>query len=93
MTKTRSVKIRATEDEMIFEAPEKRREIYEELTRGHADTLAKAWSWMVQRYTDKPLLGTRDILKEEDEVQSNGKIFKKLHLGEYRQVIILRLIN
>jgi hypothetical protein len=29
-------------------------------------------------------LGTREILDEEDEVQSNGKMFKKYILGDYR---------
>ena len=28
----------------------------------------------------------REILKEEDEVQSNGKMFKKYHLGDYRWI-------
>ena len=36
------------------------------------------------RYSDKRLLGTRDVLGEEDEVQPNGKMFKKLELGDYR---------
>ena len=36
------------------------------------------------RYQDKRLLGTRDILGEEDEIQNNGKMFRKLELGDYR---------
>lgn len=44
----------------------------------------KAWNWAVRRYGPRKLLGTRDVLGEEDEVQSNGKIFKKLELGDYR---------
>lgn len=36
------------------------------------------------RYREKNLLGTRDVLAEEDEVQPNGKMFKKLELGDYR---------
>ena len=36
------------------------------------------------RYHEKNLLGTRDVLAEEDEVQPNGKMFKKLELGDYR---------
>ena len=39
---------------------------------------------MFCRYSDKRLLGTRDVLGEEDEVQPNGKMFKKLELGDYR---------
>ena len=41
-------------------------------------------SSFIFRYSDKRLLGTRDVLGEEDEVQPNGKMFKKLELGDYR---------
>jgi len=47
-------------------------------------TLADVWDWSVARYREKKLLGTRDLLGEEDEVQPNGKMFKKLELGDYR---------
>jgi len=50
----------------------------------NCETLADVWDWSVSRYKDKKLLGTRDVLGEEDEVQPNGKMFKKLELGEYR---------
>ena len=40
--------------------------------------LADAWNWAVARYGDKRLFASRDILGEEDEIQSNGKLFKKL---------------
>jgi len=48
------------------------------------ETMADVWNWSVARYREKKLLGTRDILGEEDEVQPNGKMFKKLELGDYR---------
>ena len=32
-------------------------------------------------------MGTRDILGEDDEIQPNGKMFKKLELGDYRLVL------
>jgi long-chain acyl-CoA synthetase len=38
------------------------------------------------RYGSTSLLGTREILDEEDEVQSNGKMFKKFILGDYRWI-------
>ncbi len=41
--------------------------------------------FVLHRYGgERELLGTRDVLAEEDEVQPNGKIFKKLDLGDYR---------
>jgi len=47
-------------------------------------TMADVWKWSVKKYREKNLLGTRDVLAEEDEVQPNGKMFKKLELGDYR---------
>ncbi|CAG5114678.1 unnamed protein product [Candidula unifasciata] len=35
-------------------------------------------------YSSQPCLGTRDIISEAEEHQSNGKVFKKLVLGRYR---------
>ena len=32
-------------------------------------------------------MGTRDILGEDDEIQPNGKMLKKLELGDYRLVL------
>ena len=40
--------------------------------------LADAWNWAVARYGDKRLFASRDILGEEDEIQPNGKLFRKL---------------
>ncbi|KAI8428370.1 hypothetical protein MSG28_002555 [Choristoneura fumiferana] len=35
------------------------------------------------RWTDQPALGTRAVLSEEDEVQPNGRVFKKFKMGDY----------
>ena len=40
--------------------------------------MSDAWSWAVTRYGDKKLFASRDILGEEDEIQPNGKLFRKL---------------
>ena len=34
-------------------------------------------------YPYRKCLGTREIIKEEDEMQSNGRVFKKFVCGEY----------
>ena len=34
-------------------------------------------------HTEKLLFGSRDVLGEEDEVQTNGKIVRKLELADY----------
>uniref|UniRef100_A0A287B8R8 long-chain-fatty-acid--CoA ligase n=1 Tax=Sus scrofa TaxID=9823 RepID=A0A287B8R8_PIG len=47
------------------------------------DTLDKVFMHAKNKFKDKSLLGTREVLNEEDEVQPNGKIFKKVILGNY----------
>ena len=47
-------------------------------------TMAEVWEWVVARYGARSVLGTRDVAGEEDEIQCNGTVFKKLILGEYR---------
>lgn len=37
----------------------------------------------VKLYGSRPCFGTRQLLSEEDEVQPNGKVFKKVILGNY----------
>merc|ERR1719290_957252 len=48
------------------------------------DTVTKAFNYAVTKYGEKQCLGTREVLGEEDEVQSSGKVFKKLSLGDYK---------
>ncbi|XP_044288693.1 long-chain-fatty-acid--CoA ligase 3 [Varanus komodoensis] len=47
------------------------------------DTLDKAFKYARSKFKDRKLLGTREILKEEDEIQPSGKVFKKVILGDY----------
>ncbi|CAK9808994.1 Fatty acid CoA ligase Acsl3 [Anthophora quadrimaculata] len=54
------------------------------LERANIDTLEKMLSWVVNQHSGKKCLGTREILAEEDEVQANGRIFKKYKMGEYK---------
>ncbi|KAG7471065.1 hypothetical protein MATL_G00120520 [Megalops atlanticus] len=47
------------------------------------DTLDKVFEYAKQRFPDRDCLGTREVLSEEDEAQPNGKVFKKVILGDY----------
>ncbi|KAM4021134.1 long-chain-fatty-acid--CoA ligase 4 isoform 1-T2 [Anomaloglossus baeobatrachus] len=49
-----------------------------------ADTLDKLFQQAVAKFSQKDCLGTREVLSEENEKQPNGKVFKKLILGEYK---------
>eukprot|EP00088_Acartia_fossae_P064569 TRINITY_DN79496_c0_g1_i1.p1 TRINITY_DN79496_c0_g1~~TRINITY_DN79496_c0_g1_i1.p1 ORF type:complete len:709 (-),score=80.37 TRINITY_DN79496_c0_g1_i1:67-2193(-) len=50
------------------------------------DTVKKALDYSVRKHGKKICLGTRKVLGEEDETQSNGKVFKKLSLGDYNWI-------
>ncbi|XP_058792342.1 long-chain-fatty-acid--CoA ligase 4 isoform X1 [Phymastichus coffea] len=54
------------------------------LVRQNIDTLEAMLKWVAKVHADKGCLGTRQILAEEDEVQPNGRVFKKYKMGEYR---------
>ena len=77
---------RSNESEIVFESPEKSSKLYMELVKSRAETLADAMKWATQKYGPNPCMGTREIIAELDEVQPNGKMFKKYELGDYRWI-------
>lgn len=48
------------------------------------DTLEKIFKYCAHAHTNSNCLGTREYLSEEDEMQPNGRVFKKLKMGEYK---------
>ena len=62
----------------------KRYPLVKDFENANPTSMAEVWTWAVRRYGGRKLLGTRDILGEDDEIQSNGRIFSKLELGDYR---------
>ena len=42
------------------------------------DTMEKVLNYVKDMHSTKNALGTREILAEEDELQSNGRVFKKV---------------
>jgi len=59
-------------------------QLLEDFDRAKCTTMNQVWDWSVSRYKDRRLLGMREMIGEEDEVQHNGKMFRKLVLGDYR---------
>merc|ERR1712012_1091512 len=61
--------------------------VYQQLIlKDKVDTMDKVWNNSVEKYGARRCLGTRKVLGEEEEKQENGKIFKKLNLGEYQWI-------
>ncbi len=54
-----------------------------ELETKKIDTMDKVFQYAVKRNGSKRCLGSREVIDEEDEVQPNGKLFKKYVLGDY----------
>ncbi|XP_050530639.1 fatty acid CoA ligase Acsl3 isoform X2 [Daktulosphaira vitifoliae] len=54
------------------------------IVKDKIDTLYKVFQYAVEHHRDSNCLGTRQILAEEDEIQKNGRIFKKYVMGEYQ---------
>lgn len=54
------------------------------VTRLHpgVDTLDKMFEYAATRFPHRDCLGTREVISEEDERQSNGKVFKKVKSDE-----------
>ncbi|XP_018324557.1 long-chain-fatty-acid--CoA ligase 4 isoform X2 [Agrilus planipennis] len=58
-------------------------DVHVEILRENVDTLAKVFNYVSKKYANKRCLGTREIKAEEDELQPNGRVFKKYDLGDY----------
>lgn len=54
------------------------------MARANCDTLDKLFEFAIDKFGDKQCLGTREIIDEEDELQPNGRVFKKYVLGQYQ---------
>ena len=55
----------------------------QELIDAGVDTMAKCFKFGLAKHKDTRCIGTRQLLTEEDEVQPNGKVFKKWKMGQY----------
>ena len=47
------------------------------------DTMEKVFRFSVRQHGQKSAVGTREILAEEDEVQPDGRVFKKVNCCSY----------
>lgn len=54
------------------------------MLQANIDTLEKMFNYVTRIHTTKRCLGTRQIISEEDEIQPNGRVFKKYNMGEYK---------
>lgn len=58
-------------------------EMHVKMLQNNIDTLERMFNFVTKVHTDKRCIGTRKILSEEDEMQPNGRVFKKFNMGDY----------
>ena len=44
----------------------------------------ECFNFAVNQHSHKRMVGTRQVFSEEDEIQPNGKVFKKWVMGSYK---------
>lgn len=60
--------------------------IHVDMIRNKVDTVEKMFLYVSKVHGNKRCLGTRQILAEEDEVQPNGRVFKKVFVDNQQKV-------
>nr|XP_022902210.1 long-chain-fatty-acid--CoA ligase 4 [Onthophagus taurus] len=68
---------------VIYRSVDEPSRTHVEMVREKVNTLADMMQYVSDKYANKKCLGTRQIRGEEDEVQSNGRVFKKYIMGDY----------
>ena len=79
-------KVETKKDCIIYQSKEEITQIHKEINENALTTMDAIFDYAVKKHKDKECLGTRELLSEEDEVQPNGKVFKKCHLGAYNWI-------
>ncbi|CAG9854670.1 unnamed protein product [Phyllotreta striolata] len=70
-------------DYITLKTTKKPSKAHDEIDENNIETMAELSDYITKKQREKRCLGTRQILGEEDEQQSNGRVFKKFNLGEY----------
>ncbi|KAK3888793.1 hypothetical protein Pcinc_007177 [Petrolisthes cinctipes] len=82
INRTRAVELE-TEEGVCYHNADPPHPFQLELRQANINTVEAALSYACKKHTNKRAAGTRRILKETEEVQKNGKVFKKYELGDY----------
>jgi len=72
------------DDSITFRSVADISDVHVRFIQDKIDTLEKVFRFAVRQHGHKSAIGTREILAEEDELQPNGRVFKKFVLGDYQ---------
>lgn len=80
----RSRVIKSEREAVTYRTNDPPRAVHVRMLQENIDTLEKVFTYVAKTYPTKNCLGTRQKFSEEDELQPNGRVFKKYNLGEYK---------
>ncbi|XP_059220062.1 fructose-bisphosphate aldolase-like isoform X2 [Stomoxys calcitrans] len=72
------------ESTLTYRTIERPRDVHIKKLQDNIDTIEKVINYVPKTHSSKRCLGIRQILSEEDEVQPNGRVFKKYNMGDYK---------
>jgi len=73
-----AVPIARSNEEIVYRNAAEPTEIQELFDRDKIDTMEKVFNYVSHKHNTKKALGTREVFAEEDEIQPDGTIFKKV---------------
>ncbi|XP_046657641.1 long-chain-fatty-acid--CoA ligase 4-like [Daphnia pulicaria] len=83
-SKLRAVSLTSGDDFILYRSVTEIRDVHARFLQDKIDTMEKVFRFAVRQHGQKSALGTREILAEEDEMQPNGRVFKKFLLGQFQ---------
>ncbi|XP_017768063.1 PREDICTED: long-chain-fatty-acid--CoA ligase 4 isoform X2 [Nicrophorus vespilloides] len=82
-SKAKAIEISKDTRSITWKSRDEPQKIHVEIVRENINTMARMMEHVAKKYANKRCLGTREIKGEEDEVQPNGRVFKKYNMGNY----------
>lgn len=80
----RAVPLMHGDDFVTYRSVSEVNDVHVRFIQDKIDTMEKVFRFSVRQHGQKSAVGTREILAEEDEVQPDGRVFKKFVLGDYQ---------
>lgn len=93
--------VESTSDSITVRSVSASCDLHVRLVRDNVTTMESMLRAAAARWQDKPCLGTRTVLSEEDEPQANGRVFKKvinltnpsqLGIGKWKTIFFIETI-
>jgi len=83
MNSVRAKPIYETKTSVTYKPVEKSCPDLERFKAAGIQTMFECFEYAVKLHSHARMVGTRKVIREEDEVQPNGKVFKKWEMGDY----------